>query len=64
MAPLVRPHKVPRQPGLPGVMIKDCINVAIAAVNGEAVEPVTVIPSQIVRAENVDEYIDPANTIY
>ncbi|MBQ7868526.1 MAG: substrate-binding domain-containing protein [Clostridia bacterium] len=46
------------------LMIKDCINVAIAAVNGESVEPVTVIPSQIVRAENVDEYIDPANTIY
>ena len=25
---------------------------------------VKVIPSQIVSAENVDEYIDPANTVY
>jgi len=46
------------------LMIKDCFDVAIAVVNGETVEPVVVIPSQIVRAENVDEYIDPANTIY
>ena len=46
------------------LMIKDCIDVAIKVVNGETVEPVIVVPSQIVRAENVDEYIDPANTIY
>ena len=46
------------------LMIKDCIDVAIKVVNGETVEPVVVIPSTIVRAENVDEYIDPANTIY
>ena len=46
------------------LMIKDCIDVAIKVVNGETVEPVYVVPSQIVRAENVDEYIDPANTIY
>ncbi len=46
------------------LMIKDCIDVAIKVVNGETVEPVIVVPSQIVRAENVDEYLDPANTIY
>jgi len=46
------------------LMIKDCLDVAVKVVNGETVEPVVVIPSQIVRAENVDEYIDPANTIY
>ena len=46
------------------LMIKDCLDVAIKVVNGETVEPVVVIPSPIVRAENVDEYIDPANTIY
>ena len=46
------------------LMIKDCLDVAIKVVNGETVEPVVVIPSTIVRAENVDEYIDPANTIY
>jgi len=46
------------------LMIKDCLDVAVKVVNGETVEPVVVIPSQIVRAENVDEYIDPANTVY
>ena len=46
------------------LMIKDCMDVAIAVVGGETVDAVKVIPSQIVSAENVDEYIDPANTIY
>ena len=46
------------------LMIKDCMDVAIAVVNGETVEAVKVIPSQIVSAENVDEYLDPANTVY
>ena len=46
------------------LMVKDCIDVAIAVVKGEAAEAVTVIPSQIVSAENVAEYLDPNNTIY
>ena len=46
------------------LMIKDCLDVAIAVVGGETVDAVKVIPSQIVSAENVDEYIDPANTVY
>ena len=46
------------------LMIKDCMDVAIAVVGGETVEAVKVIPSQIVSAENVDEYLDPANTVY
>ena len=46
------------------LMIKDCMDVAIAVVNGETVEAVKVVPSQIVSAENVDEYLDPANTVY
>ena len=46
------------------LMVKDCIDVAIAVVNGETAEAVTVIPSQIVSAENVAEYLDPNNTIY
>ena len=46
------------------LMIKDCMDVAIAVVNGETVEAVKVIPSQIVSAANVDEYLDPANTVY
>ena len=46
------------------LMVKDCIDVAVAVVNGETAEAVTVIPSQIVSAENVAEYLDPNNTIY
>ena len=46
------------------LMIKDCMDVAIAVVGGETVDAVKVVPSQIVSAENVDEYLDPANTIY
>lgn len=46
------------------LMIKDCLDVAVAVVGGETVDAVKVIPSQIVDSANVDEYIDPANTIY
>lgn len=46
------------------LMIQDCFDVAIAVVNGETVEAVTVIPSQIVDATNVADYLDANNTIY
>ena len=46
------------------LMIKDCLDVAIAVVGGETVDAVKVIPSQIVSAENVADYLDPNNTIY
>ena len=46
------------------LMIKDSIDVAIAVAMGEAAEPIVVIPTQIVDGTNVDEFIDPANTIY
>ncbi len=46
------------------LMIKDCMDVAVAVVGGETVDAVKVIPSQIVDAANADEYIDPSNTIY
>ena len=46
------------------LMIRDCFDVALAKLAGEEVEAVTVIPSQIVDASNVAEYIDPSNTIY
>lgn len=46
------------------MMIRDCMDVAIAVVKGETVEAVKVIPSQIVSAENVAEYLDASNTIY
>ena len=45
-------------------MIRDCLDVALSVLGGETVDAVKVIPSQIVDATNVDEYIDPSNTIY
>ena len=39
-------------------------HVALAKLAGEDVQAVTVIPSQIVDASNVEEYLDPSNTIY
>lgn len=46
------------------LMIRDCFDVALAKLAGEEVQAVTVIPSQIVDASNVEEYLDPSNTIY
>ena len=40
------------------------LDVALSVLGGETVDAVKVIPSQIVDATNVDEYIDPSNTIY
>lgn len=45
-------------------MIQDAIKVAIKLMNGEAAEPVIVIPTTIVSAENVDQYLDPSNNVY
>ena len=45
-------------------MIQDAIKTAIDLMNGGAAEPKTVIPTTIVRAENVEKFLDPANTIY
>ena len=46
------------------LMIRDCFDVALAKLAGEEVQAVTVIPSQIVDASNVEQYLDPSNTIY
>ena len=46
------------------LMIKDCVDLALAVINGETVEPVTIIPTTIVDKSNVNEFIDPNNTIY
>ncbi len=46
------------------LMIRDCFDVGLKKVAGEEVEAVTVIPSQIVDASNVESYLDPSNTIY
>ena len=46
------------------LMIRNCFDVALSVLGGEEVEAVTVIPSQVVDASNVDEYLDPNNTIY
>ena len=45
-------------------MIQDAIKTAIDLMNGGTAAPKTVIPTTIVRAENVEQFLDPANTIY
>ncbi len=45
-------------------MIQDAIRVGIELLNGENPEQTTVIPTTIVSAENVADYIDPENTVY
>ena len=46
------------------LMVKDCVDVALAVLNGETVEAVKVIPTTIVDKTNVGEFIDPNNTVY
>ena len=45
-------------------MIQDAIRVGIELLNGENPEQTTVIPTTIVSAENVADYLDPENTVY
>ena len=45
-------------------MIQDAIKVAIKLMNGEEAEPVIVIPTTIVNADNVAEHLDPSNNVY
>ena len=46
-------------------MVEDAIQTAIDLLNGaEDIEPVVVIPTTIVSADNVEEFLDPENTVY
>lgn len=46
-------------------MVENCFDVALALHNGEKpADSVIVIPTKVVDAQNVDEYIDPNNTVY
>lgn len=45
-------------------MVEDAIQTAIDLLNGEEAEPIVVIPTTIVSAENVEDYLDPENTVY
>ena len=45
-------------------MIQDAIKVAIKLMNGESAEPVIVIPTTIVSADNVEQFLDPSNNVY
>ena len=45
-------------------MSQDAIKTAITLLNGGTAEPVVVIPTTIVSAENVAEHLDPSNTVY
>ena len=45
-------------------MVEDAIETAIKVMNGETVESVVVIPTTIVSADNVADYLDENNTVY
>ena len=45
-------------------MVEDAVSTAISLCKGEECEPCIVIPTTIVTADNVDDYIDAANTVY
>lgn len=45
-------------------MVQDAIKTAIEIMNGGTPESVVVIPTTIVNADNVAEFIDPNNTVY
>lgn len=45
-------------------MSQDAIKTAITLLNGGTAEPVVVIPTTIVSADNVADHLDPENTVY
>ena len=45
-------------------MVQDAIKTAITLLNGGEAEPVVVIPTTIVKADNVKDYLDENNTVY
>ena len=45
-------------------MVEDAIATAIELLNGGTAEPVVVIPTTIVSADNVADFLDPENTVY
>ena len=46
------------------LMVREAVDMAVSVLKGEMVDPVLVIPTTIVDRSNVDEYIDPNNTVY
>lgn len=46
------------------LMVKDAVDVAVAALKGEKPEAVKVIPTTIVDRNNCKDFIDPNNTVY
>jgi periplasmic binding protein/lacI transcriptional regulator len=46
------------------LMVREAVDMAISVLKGEKVDPVLVIPTTIVDRSNVDEYLDPNNTVY
>ena len=46
------------------LMVRQAVDMAVSVLKGEKVDPVLVIPTTIVDRSNVDEYLDPNNTVY
>ena len=45
------------------MMVEDAVDMAVAVLSGETVDPVKVIPTAIVDRENAADYLDP-NSVY
>jgi ABC-type sugar transport system substrate-binding protein len=46
----------------PATMGKEGINLALKVINGESVEPKTLIPGEVITKDNVDKYLAPAQS--
>ena len=46
------------------MMVKDAVDMALDVLAGKDVEPVKIISTTVVDRDNVDEYLDPENTVY
>ena len=46
------------------LMVKDAVDMALDVLAGKDVEPVKIISTTVVDRDNVDEYLDPENTVY
>ena len=46
------------------LMVKDAVDMALDVLAGKDVEPGKIISTTVVDRDNVDEYLDPENTVY
>ena len=59
-----RRHQHLLRAGYSPLMVREAVDMAVSVLQGRQVDPVLVIPTTIVDRSNVDEYLDPNNTVY